>query len=194
MQPRLILASTSPYRSELLRRLGLHFEARAPLCDEEALKRAGEEPGAQATRLALAKAESLASTAPDAFILGGDQLVELDGEILGKPHSAENAIAQLARMRGKTHRLLTAFALVCPGAEAVTHVDTHRMSLRALGDDELVRYVAHDRPLDCAGSSKIEALGISLCERIQGEDFSAITGLPLMALCRVLRERGFQLP
>ena len=194
MQPRLILASTSPYRSELLRRLGLHFEARAPLCDEEALKRAGEDPAAQATRLALAKAQSLAASAPDAFILGGDQLVELDGEILGKPHSTENAIAQLSRMRGKTHRLLTAFALACPGGEQITHLDIHHMRLRALGDAEIRRYVAHDRPLDCAGSYKIEALGISLCERIEGEDFSAITGLPLMALCRVLRERGFQLP
>jgi septum formation protein len=194
MQPRLILASTSPYRSELLRRLGLRFEARAPLCDEEALKRAGEDPAAQAARLALAKAQSLAATAPDAFILGGDQLVELDGEILGKPHSAENAVAQLSRMRGKTHRLLTAFALVGPRGEQVTHLDTHHMRLRALGDEEIRRYVAHDRPLDCAGSYKIEALGISLCERIEGEDFSAITGLPLMALSRVLRERGFQVP
>ncbi|HEX6246058.1 MAG TPA: nucleoside triphosphate pyrophosphatase [Polyangiales bacterium] len=194
MQPRLVLASTSPYRSDLLRRIGLTFEARAPACDEEALKRAGEAPEAQAQRLALAKAESLAALAPDAFILGGDQLVELDGEVLGKPHTVERALAQLRRMRGKTHRLLTAFTLLCPGGERVTHLDTHRLTLRALRDDELERYVARDQPLDCAGSYKIEALGITLCERIEGEDFSAIMGLPLMALARLLRERGFQLP
>lgn len=194
MPPHLVLASTSPYRSELLRRLGLDFEARAPLCDEDALKRAGEEPAAQAQRLALAKAESLAATIPDAFILGGDQLVELDGEVLGKPHTVERALAQLRRMRGRTHRLLTAFTLVCPDGVRITHLDTHQMTLRALRDDELERYVARDQPLDCAGSYKIEALGISLCERIEGEDFSAIMGLPLMALARVLRERGFQLP
>lgn len=194
MQPRLVLASTSPYRSELLRRLGLTFEPRAPLCDEEALKRAGEEPAAQAQRLALAKAESLAAVTPDAFVLGGDQLVELDGEVLGKPHTSEGAVAQLRRMQGQTHRLLTAFALLCPGGERVVHLDTHYLTLRPLRDAELTRYVARDQPLDCAGSYKIEALGITLCERIQGEDFSAIMGLPLMALARALRERGFQLP
>lgn len=194
MQPRLVLASTSVYRSALLARLGLRFEALAPLCDEEALKRAGEEPGVLALRLALAKAESLQAAAPDAFILGGDQLVDFEGEVLGKPHTAESAVRQLLRMQGKTHRLLTAFALLCPNGERVTHLDTHALTLRALREDEAQRYVALDRPLDCAGSYKIEAAGIALCERIVGEDFSAITGLPLMALARVLRERGFQLP
>jgi septum formation protein len=194
MQPRLVLASTSKYRSALLSRLGLRFEAMAPLCDEEALKRAGEDPSAQAQRLASAKARSLASAVPDAFILGGDQLVDFEGEVLGKPHTVENAVAQLLRMQGKTHRLLTAFALVCPGDELVTHLDVHALTLRALRKDEAERYVALDGPLDCAGSYKIEAAGIALCERIQGEDFSAITGLPLMALSRELRARGFAIP
>jgi septum formation protein len=195
MQPRLLLASTSPYRSELLRRLGLQFEARAPLCDEEALKRVGEDPAAQATRLALAKAQSLAATAPDAFILGGDQLVELDGEILGKPHSAENAVAQLTRMRGKTHRLLTAFALVCPGDAQVTHLDTHHMRLRALGDAEIRRYVAHTINRSTARAATRSRRSASACASASRARTSARSpALPLMALCRVLRERGFQLP
>lgn len=194
MQPRLVLASTSPYRSELLRRIGLRFEALAPRCDEEALKRTEEAPAAQALQLALAKAESLREVAPDAFILGGDQLVEIDGEVLGKPHVVERAVAQLARLRGKTHRLLTAFVVLTPDGAQIAHLDTHQITLRALRDDEIERYVAHDRPLDCAGSYKIEALGIALCERIEGDDFSAITGLPLIALARVLREHGFDVP
>jgi septum formation protein len=179
---------------ELLRRLGLAFESRAPLCDEEALKRAGEDPARQAQRLALAKAQSLQAQVADAFILGGDQLVDFEGEVLGKPHTSEGAVRQLLRMQGKTHRLLTAFALVCPGGALVEHLDAHQLTLRALREDEIRRYVALDQPLDCAGSYKIEAAGIALCERIVGDDFSAITGLPLMALTRVLRERGFAVP
>jgi septum formation protein len=194
MSPRLVLASTSPYRAELLRRLGLAFEPCAPLCDEEALKLAGEDPAQQAQRLARAKAESLRTHAPDAFILGGDQLVDFEGEVLGKPHTVERAVAQLLRMQGKTHRLLTAFALVCPSGEVVEHLDTQRLTLRTLREDEIRRYVALDQPLDCAGSYKIEAAGIALCARIEGHDFSAITGLPLIALTGVLRARGFAVP
>lgn len=194
MSLRLVLASTSPYRAELLRRLGLDFEAIAPLCDEDALKLAEAEPGPLALRLAQAKALSLRAQHPDAFILGGDQVVALGGHVLGKPQSSENAVTQLMRMQGKAHRLLTAFVLVCPDGELLTHLDTHVLTLRTLQEAEVRRYVARDQPLDCAGSYKIEAGGIALCERIQGEDFTAIMGLPLIALTHLLRQRGFVIP
>lgn len=194
MLPQLVLASTSPYRKELLARLGVPFSTHAPLCDEEALKRDGEEPGAQALRLAREKALSLRAALPDAFILGGDQLVALDDRILGKPHSAANAVAQLAAMQGRSHRLLTAIALVAPDGSVSTHLATHVLTMRALSHDALARYVARDQPLDCAGSYKIEAGGIALFERIEGDDFTAIMGLPLIALAGLLSARGFSVP
>ncbi len=190
----LVLASTSPYRKELLARLGIPFSARAPLCDEEALKLAGEEPAAQALRLAREKALSLHASQPGAHILGGDQLVAFAGRCLGKPHTPENALSQLCAMQGKQHSLLTAIALVAPDGSLSTHLDTHVMTMRALSEQELARYVARDQPLDCAGSYKIEAGGIALFERIEGADFTAIMGLPLIALSGLLRARGFLLP
>jgi septum formation protein len=192
--PALVLASTSRYRQELLRRLGVSFAAQAPLCDEEALKIKGEAPGAQAMRLAQEKAQSLRASAPGAFILGGDQVVALGELCLGKPHTAENAVSQLASMQGKQHRLLTAIALVAPDGSVATHLDTHVLTMRALSRTALERYVARDRPLDCAGSYKIEAGGIALFERIEGDDFTAIMGLPLIALTSLLRARGFAIP
>jgi septum formation protein len=192
--PRLVLASTSAYRRELLGRLGVGFTALAPLCDEEALKIAGEDPAAQALRLAEAKAASLRAQAPDAFVLGGDQLVSFQGRCLGKPHTHANAVAQLEAMQGQQHSLLTAIVLLAPDGSLTRHLDTHVMTMRALSREELARYVARDRPLDCAGSYKIEAGGIALFERIEGADFTAITGLPLIALASLLRARGFSVP
>lgn len=191
---RLILASTSPYRREALDRLGVPYEAVAPSCDEEALKDPALEPVALARHLAREKARSIAREQPDAYVLGADQLVELDGAILGKPHSHERAVAQLRRLSGRTHRLVTAFALVRPDGAVDEHVDVHTLHVRSLRDDELERYVAADVPLDCAGSYKVESRGIALFERIEGADFTAITGLPLIALTSLLRERGFMLP
>jgi septum formation protein len=192
--PALVLASTSPYRKELLARLAVPFTTLAPRCDEEALKRDDEEPASQALRLAREKASSLRQEAPDAFILGGDQLVALDAQTLGKPHSEAAAVAQLAAMQGRSHRLLTAIALIAPDGSVSTHLDTHVLTMRALSRDALVRYVARDRPLDCAGSYRIEAGGIALFERIEGDDFTAIMGLPLIALASLLRARGFVVP
>jgi septum formation protein len=192
--PSLVLASTSAYRRELLGRLGVIFSALAPLCDEEALKIDGEDPAAQALRLARAKALSLRAQAPHAFILGGDQLVSFAGRCLGKPHTKERAIAQLSAMQGQPHSLLTAIALVAPDGSVATHLDTHVMTMRALSTAELTRYVERDQPLDCAGSYKIEAGGIALFERIEGADFTAIPGLPLIALAGLLRARGFAVP
>lgn len=191
---RLVLASTSPYRRVLIERLGIEFEAEAPHCDEEALKRPELSPRELALMLAREKALSLSSSHAGAYVLGSDQLVDLDGKVLGKPHTIEGAIAQLQSMRGRSHQLVTAMALVTPSGEVEEHLDVHTLTMRDLSDDSLVRYVKRERPLDCAGSYKIESGGIALFERIEGADFTAITGLPLMALTGMLRTHGFVVP
>jgi septum formation protein len=190
----LVLGSTSPYRRELLARLRVPFDVLAPDVDEEALQRSGAEPSSIALRLAVAKAASVAATRSDAFVIGSDQVVDLDSEILGKPGDEARARDQLARLQGRTHRLVTAIALRAPDGTLRTHVDVHRMTLRALGAAEIERYVAAEQPLDCCGAYKIESLGIALFERIEGDDFTAIPGLPLIALGRLLRESGFEVP
>jgi septum formation protein len=192
--PTLILASTSRYRAELLARLGVPFTTAAPSCDEEALKQPGMEPAELAQFLAREKALSVARANPTAFVLGGDQVVELEQQVLGKPHTHERAVAQLLQMRGKSHRLLTAICLISPGGEQRTHLDVHTLSMHALSEESLRRYVVADEPLDCAGSYKIESRGIALFSRIQGEDFTAIPGLPLLKLSEWLIESGFRLP
>jgi septum formation protein len=189
--PKLVLASTSPYRRELVARLGLPFESVAPACDEEALKDRSLPAVQLAQLLARAKAHSIAKHRADAFVLGSDQLVELDGELLGKPGTRERALAQLTRMSGRAHRLVTAFALIGPDGSCDEHVDVHTLHMRALEPEALARYLAADLPLDCAGSYKIESRGIALFDRIEGADFTAITGLPLIALVTALRKHGF---
>jgi septum formation protein len=190
----LVLGSTSPYRRELLSRLRVPFDVLAPDVDEEALQRSGAEPSSIALRLAVAKAASVAAKRSDAFVIGSDQVVDLDSEILGKPGDEVRAREQLARLQGRTHRLVTAIALRAPDGTLRTHVDVHRMTLRSLGAAEIERYVASEQPLDCCGAYKIESLGITLFERIEGDDFTAIPGLPLIALGRLLRESGFEVP
>lgn len=189
---RLLLASTSPYRKAQLQRLGLTFAQGAPNVDEDTLMRSGQDPETIALSLARAKAEALASD--DSFVLGGDQLVALGDDILGKPGSAEAAKAQLSRLAGRTHRLISAFALRAPNGDVDANVHVHEMTLRALSDEEISRYVDADSPLDCCGAYRIEALGISIFESIRGDDPSAIEGLPLMGVCAALRRAGFLVP
>jgi len=192
--PELVLASTSPYRRELLDRLHVRYRAAAHRCDERATAAALDDPEQIARTLARAKAESLATDHPGAFILGSDQLADLDGEILGKPGDPAGARAQLARLRARTHRLITAVALRRPDGHVDEALDIHRMTMRDLSDDEIARYVDRERPVDCAGSYKIEALGIALFDRIEGTDFTAIVGLPLATVARLLRAAGFHVP
>ena len=192
--PKLVLASTSPYRRELVSRLGVPFSAVAPLCNEEELKASALSPRLLAQLLAREKALSVAAENGDAFVLGSDQLVELDGKVFGKPGSSEGAVAQLSQLSGRAHRLITAFSLVTPEGALDEHIDVHTLSMRPLSREELTRYVDRDQPHDCAGSYKIERQGIALFERIEGEDFTAIMGLPLMALSDRLRRYGFELP
>jgi septum formation protein len=191
---KLVLASTSRYRASLLERLGLSFTAAAPLCDEDALKDPRFPLDQLALELARAKARSLAALYPDSFVLAGDQVADLDGQILDKPGTRERAIAQLSCLRGRSHRLWTAIVLRGPDGDEQAHIDLHTLTMRRLSDDEIARYVDAEQPLDCAGSYKIEARGIALIEHIDGADFTAIVGIPMIALTTMLRARGFPVP
>lgn len=190
--PPLVLASTSRYRRDLLARLGLPFACEAPGVDED-VDGAGHAPEARALALALAKARAVAVRRPDAIVLGSDQVCALGDEVLGKPGSVATACAQLQRLQAREHRLATAVAIV-HGRREHTFLDVTRLHMRALTAEAIQRYVAADQPLDCAGSYRIEGLGISLFERIESEDQTAIVGLPLLATARALRELGYVLP
>ena len=191
---RLILASTSPYRHALMERLGLPFEAIAPRVDESALQATLGHLDASSLTLALAraKARSVVERGKVA-VIGSDQVLCLDGEILGKPHTARRAVEQLERLSGRTHELITSLVVAHGGGE-VEHTDVARLTCRRLSREELERYVAADSPLDCAGSYKLESRGIALFERVEAADPTAVTGLPLMALTTILRRLGFAVP
>lgn len=189
---RLVLASTSRYRRALLERLGVPFTARAPDCDETRYPE--KAPQDLAATLAREKATSLLDEPAGTLVIGSDQVVDLDGEVLGKPHTAEAAVAQLARLQGRAHRLVTAVAVHEVGGRTLEAVDVHTMHMRPLDDVALRAYVAHDQPLDCAGSYRLEARGVALFARVEADpetaDDSAIVGLPIMKLLRLLRELG----
>lgn len=191
--PSLILASTSTYRRALLERLGLPFATVRPEVDESPLS--DESPQLLAERLALAKAEAvLARTDDDTWVIGSDQVAELDGRPLGKPGHHAAAVAQLRSMSGREARFLTALCIAGPDGRRLRARDTTTVRFRALGDDEIERYVAREQPLDCAGSFKCEGLGIALFEAIENRDPTALIGLPLIATARLLREAGFVVP
>ncbi len=190
--PNIILASTSPYRRQLLERLGLPFEQRAPDCDEDALKTAGLAPRELAETLGRLKAESIAQTEPNAVVIGSDQLAHCDGRILGKPGNAEKAVNQLEFLAGRTHQLITAVTVCYQGAMH-QHTDITTLSMRTLTREQLTRYVAADQPYNCAGAYKLECQGIGLFETIASDDHSAITGLPLLALTTLLSKCGCEL-
>ncbi|HXN80600.1 MAG TPA: Maf family nucleotide pyrophosphatase [Steroidobacteraceae bacterium] len=192
VQP-LILASTSPYRRELLARLGLAFEALAPGVGEGQI--AGESPTDRALRLARAKAEAVAQRYPGAIVIGSDQVAAAAGSVLDKPGDAPGCRAQLEYLSGKTARFHTACVVLGLSAGVRTaHVDTTTVVFRALSGKEIERYVAREEPFDCAGSFKAEALGISLLECIESQDPTALIGLPLIWLAGALRDAGYPLP
>ena len=190
---RLILASTSIYRRELLGRLRLPFDVARPEVDET--PGSNESPRDLAIRLARAKACAVATLqADDAWALGSDQVAELDGQPLGKPGGRDSAIAQLQAMRGYHVRFHTALCLAHPDGRSFAEIDLTEVQFRALDDNEIARYVDAEQPFDCAGSFKCEGLGITLFERIDNQDPTALIGLPLIATCRLLRQAGFALP
>jgi len=182
----IVLGSTSRYRAELLRRLIPDFEQRAPDTDEAA--RPGEAASARALRLAMAKAQAAAAGVQNALVIGSDQVAELDGLALDKPGSVENARRQLTLSSGRTVQFHTALCVIdTRDSRRHTHVDLTCVHFRQLSQAEIERYLERERPLDCAGSFKCEGLGISLFERIDNHDPSALIGLPLIALARLLR-------
>ena len=188
---RLILASSSAYRRELLSRLQIPFEVMVPDLDESPL--AGESPEATALRLARAKAEAVASRAgPEAVVIGSDQVATLDGLQLGKPGTHANALAQLQLMRGRRVTFHTALCVWdARAADPVQLVNVHTfVTVRDLPDDEFDAYLHIEQPYDCAGSAKNEGLGIAILEQIESDDPTALTGLPLIALCGMLRRAG----
>ena len=191
--PRIVLASTSRYRADLLRRLLDDFEQVAPDVDEATVP--DEMPAARAGRLAAAKASASPAELRDALVIGSDQVAALEGILLHKPGTMENAREQL---RASSGRRVDFFTGVCVSSaregrqwEALDHT---RVFFRELEEGEIDRYLAHEQPLDCAGSFKSEGAGIALFERIETEDPSALVGLPLIALARLLRQAGRSIP
>lgn len=190
---KLVLASTSAYRRELLQRFGLPFDVARPDIDESPLP--DETPWATAERLAVEKARAVAGQFEDALIIGSDQVAYMDTARFGKPGTTERAVAQLKSMSGRTVIFHTALAVLNTrtGHVQLDAVPTE-VRFRTLSDAEIVRYVDKERPLDCAGSAKSEGLGITLLDALRGDDPNALVGLPLIALARMLRNEGLTLP
>ena len=191
--PGLILASTSPYRRELLGRLGLPFTAQRPNVDERPV--AGERPQARAERLALAKAAAVAALHPQSVVVGADQVAACGDLILDKPGNAEAARAQLRAQSGRSVQFHSAVAVVHSGRgtnDCFTDLTT--VLMRVLSAAEIESYIAADKPFDCAGSLRSEGLGISLCECIESQDPTGLIGLPLIRLAASLRACGYALP
>jgi septum formation protein len=188
----IILASTSKYRGLLLSQLGWPFEAMNPGVDEDKVKRENLSPSDIALILSRFKAEAVFARRPDACVIGSDQVCTMEGKIFGKPHSAENAAFQLAQMQGRSHELLTAVTVIHPdGIESF--VNKTVLHMRPLTLKEIHSYVEADTPLDCAGSYKLESLGIKLFSRIEMNDHTAIIGLPLIELTSIMLKLGYSL-
>ena len=194
--PHIILASTSPYRRELLQRLRIPFETISPQVDETPF--ADEQPRQLARRLAEAKARAVAELHPDAVVIGSDQVADLHGKSLGKPLQHDRAVTQLRAMRGQTVVFHTAVAVVCL-ARQHTEVDVAQVSVTfrdvdtGMSDEEIESYLRLEQPYDCAGSAKSEGLGIALLARIQNDDPTALIGLPMIKTCSMLRAAGVSL-
>jgi len=191
--PTVLLASSSAYRRALLARILPDFECAIPDVDESPLP--DEAPERLASRLAELKARHCFEQRPQALVIGSDQVPALGGQLLGKPGTVEQAVAQLRKCSGQSVVFFTAVSVLGPaGLPADCHVDQTTVQFRQLSDDQIERYVAKERPLDCAGSFKAEALGIVLFERIESTDPTGIQGLPLIWLSACLNRRGIPLP
>lgn len=191
--PRLVLASTSPYRREILARLRIPFETVAPDVDESPTS--GEAPPELALRLATAKARAARAAYPDALIIGCDQVAVAGTILLNKPGGHAQAVEQLALMSGQPVLFYTALCLLnARTARQQTAIAPVTVHMRKLTSAEIERYLQSEKPYDCAGSARIESLGITLVARLEGDDPNALIGLPLIELCRMLRNEGLDLP
>jgi len=191
--PPLVLASSSRYRRELLERLHVPFTTAVPEVDER--PRAREEPSALALRLACAKAHAVRHLHPDALIIGSDQVAAVGATLLDKPGTHERAAGQLRLMSGKKVEFLTALCLLnARSAHEQTAIVPVIVHMRNLDDAQIERYLRAEQPYDCAGSARIEGLGIALVAALEGADPTALIGLPLMKLCDMLRSEGIEVP
>lgn len=190
---KLILASTSKYRRELLARLNLDFECVSPGVDEEKYKADALAPLELSSKLARLKAQAVADLYPDSVVVGSDQVAALNDLILDKPGSKKNALNQLLQLSGRKHHLFTAVSIIHPDG-IFDFVDTTNLYMKNLTEKQILRYLQQDEPYDCAGSYKIETLGISLFDKIETQDFTAIIGLPLLTLSKYLIKIGYELP
>ena len=188
----LVLGSSSRYRKALLARLGLPFECLSPDIDETPL--ANESARQLVARLAKQKAQAVAAQKPGAIVIGSDQVCINGDQILGKPHTVENAFKQLKAASGKNISFLTSLCVLNAKAEAQEAVAEIKVKFRELSDDEIYRYIEADQPLDCAGSFKSEALGVTLFESVNCDDLTALEGLPLIKTAAFLRNCGLLLP
>jgi septum formation protein len=188
----LVLASSSVYRNELLKRLNLPFETIAPDVDETPLPQ--ESARATSVRLAQVKARAVSGKYPDALIIGSDQVAFLEGNQLGKPLTHDNAVKQLRAMRGKTTHFYTALTLLnSRTGHMQTEVAENFVTLRELSDEEIENYLLREQPYHCAGSAKTEGLGIALISRMSGDDPNALIGLPLILLVDMLQRENVRL-
>lgn len=187
--PTLYLASTSVYRQQLLRKLTSHFKAIKPQIDETPL--AGESASQLVSRLALAKAQAVAAGLNAGLVIGSDQVAVFDNAIIGKPHTAANACAQLAHFSGQRVTFLTGLALInAHSGNRQLVVEPFYVQFRSLSAAEISAYVEKEQPLDCAGSFKSEGLGISLFSKLSGDDPNSLIGLPLIRLNQMLLNEG----
>lgn len=194
----LILASQSPYRRQLIEKIGIQFTCQLPTISEEELKAhlisQQLPPAALATELSRQKGLSVFNQLPsqqNQIVLAGDQLVQFQNEIIGKPNTFEKAFEQLKKMNNKTHQLITAVTLITE-KKIIPHTHITELKMRHLSDQEITHYLKKDFPYDCAGSYKIENSGITLFETINCSDFTAIQGLPMLWLCNQLKELGYE--
>ena len=185
----LVLASTSPYRREVLERLGIPFETSSPNIDETILP--NEKPEKLVARLAESKARAVQKEYPDALIIGSDQVAVLDNQILGKPGNHKNAVEQLSNANGKAVLFLTGLCLLNSSTNtSQTIVERYSVKFRHLSSKQINNYLQREKPYNCAGSFKSEGLGISLFEKMEGDDPNALIGLPVIALVRMLSYEG----
>ena len=198
---KVILASTSPYRAQLLETLGISFEKMDSGVDEDFFKDQIKDPLELAKKLAFEKAQAIFLKDPNAIVIGGDQISLFEhsdrtgsaSRVLGKPGDFEGALKQLTLLEGQTHKLITCVCVLAPNFQE-NFEDITTLQMRNLTQSEIVRYIEKDEPFNCAGSYKIESVGISLFEQVQTNDFTAIVGLPLIQLSKTLRKVGLELP
>jgi septum formation protein len=188
----IILASGSPYRNQQLQSLGVPFIAISPEVDEAPLN--DESPRALVARLSLAKARKIHAENNNSCVIGSDQVCSYAGKVYGKPGNANQASKQLHMFSNNSIEFLTALTVINPSGAVMSHTDRTVVQFRALTDVDISRYIETERPFDCAGSFKVESLGLSLFQSVESTDPSALMGLPLIKLCEFLRQAGHQIP